>query len=226
MKKIKELLKLRSVRIAAVSLLLSVILGSTAYSWYFYQRQVAVTAEIDSPMSIYINAAHKEDIIYLDMAGINMEEGTHKDFVFTVQGEYIRAFKLQLAYTTNNQLSFEIFEATESSGTGGLVQYHSDETGADYSYDILGSALPLRYLNASAGDRIANSNMHTETYGSYDNVNTYAEPIYCQTQDAIAARNRVAVRSHNYFILRVSWPAGKHNDRETDLLYIAAKAGT
>ncbi len=226
MKKIEQLFKLKRVRITALALLLAIILGSTAYSWYFYERRAAASAPVDSPVSIYINAAHKEDLQYLDLSGIDMERAAYQDFIFSVQGEDIRSFKLQLAYTTNNQLSFEIFEATESSGTGGLVQYHSDETGADYSYDILGSALPLRYLNASAGDRIANSNMHTETYGSYDNVNTYAEPIYCQTQDAIAARNRVGVRFHNYFILRVSWPAGKHNDRETDLLYIAAKAGT
>ncbi|MBO4216905.1 MAG: hypothetical protein J5940_03065 [Clostridia bacterium] len=226
MKKIKELLKLKPVRIAAVSLLISVILGSTVYSWYFYQRQVAASAEIDSPMSIYINAAHKEDIIYLDMAGINMEEGDHKDFVFAVQGEYIRAFKLQLAYTTNNQLTFEIYEASESSGAGGLVEFEAP-SGGTYSYNMIGaSPLSLVYKNAQAGNLLANDTLHAQTYGSYDNVETHAEPIYCQTASSVSVRNRDGVRFHNFFILRVIWPEGKTNDKETDLLYISAKASS
>ena len=210
--------------LAAVALVAA--LSGTVFAWYFFHREVAASAPIDSPVSIYINAAHKEDIINLDLSNIDMEreDGSgnrlnYQDFAFTVQGEDVYTFKLQLAYTTN-------YEATESSGSGGLYTYYSETDDALYSYSFLnGTPLALRYLNAQAGNKLANNTLHTETYGSYANVNQYAEPLYCQTVNSIAARNQSGLEFHNYFILRVTWPADKMNDRETDVLYISAKAG-
>ena len=208
-------------------------LSSSVFAWYFFQRQVAASAPIDSPVSIYISASHMEDIANLDLSNIDMERAdgsgnryNYQDFAFSVQGEDISAFKLQLAYTTNNQLTFEIYEATESSGAGGQYTYYSSAEDALYSYTIDGSALTLRYLNAQAGNLLANNTLHTDTYGSYANVNQYAEPLYVQTSNAIAVRNQSGIEFHNYFILRVRWPAEKMNDRETDVLYIAARAGS
>ena len=50
--------------------------------------------------------------------------------------------------------------------------------------------------------------------------------MYVQTQNAISVRNLSGIYFHNYFILRVRWPADKMNDKETDVLYISAKAGS
>ncbi|MBR3641488.1 MAG: hypothetical protein IKN53_05620, partial [Oscillibacter sp.] len=200
-----------------------------AYAWLHTSRQVAAVAPVDNPMSIYINAAHQEDIQYMDLSDIDMERerpnGTrynYQDFVFTVQGEYIRAFRLQLAYTTNNQITFEIYQAEED--PNGDVLYVSAEDGSSVYYSADGGALPLTYLNAQSGNKLANNTLHTDTYGSYNNVNLYAEPIYCQTTNTIAVRHREGIRFHNYFILRATWPAERTNDKETDIIYIAAKA--
>ncbi|MBQ7624758.1 MAG: hypothetical protein IJS65_05755 [Clostridia bacterium] len=218
-------------RAGVLALICVLALGGSVYAWLNARRRVAAVAEIDSPVAIYINAAHKEDIQYLDLSEIDMErerpDGSrynYQDFIFTVQGEEVALFKLQLAYTTNNQLQFEIYEATEGAQGANSVVYYSP-TGSAYYYDPDGGAIPMTYLNTQSGDLLADSSMHTDTYGSYSNVNTYAEPIYCQSTNAIAARNREGINFHNYFILRVKWTNGKMNDRETDILYLSAKAG-
>ena len=218
--------------VVIISLVLVAALGGTAFAWYFFRREVAASAPIDNPVSIYISASHQEDIANLDLSNIDMERQdefgnryNYQDFAFTVMGETLNNFKLQLAYTTNNRLTFEIYEATEASGSGGQYTYYSAADDALYNYTITGSALPLRYLNAQTGNLLANSSLHTPTYGSYANVQENAEPMYVQTQNAISVRNLSGIYFHNYFILRVRWPADKMNDRETDVLYIAAKAG-
>ncbi len=219
--------------IIIAALVLAAALGGTAFAWYFFQREVAASAPIDSPMSIYINASHQEDIINLDLSNIDMERTdelgnryNYQDFAFTVQGEAIADFKLQLSYTTNNRLTFEIYQATEGTGAGGQYTYYSADEDALYHYTIDGSALPLRYLNAQAGNLLANNTLHTQTYGSYANVHQNAEPLYAQTVSAIPVQNLSGINFHNFFILRVRWPADKLNDKETDVLYIAARAGT
>ena len=216
-------------RFVVIALILAIVLGGAAYAWFSVNRQLAAVVPIDSPMSIYINAAHQEDIQYLDLSDIDMERerpnGTrynYQDFVFTVQGEDLRAFKLQLAYTTNNQLTFEIYEAEEAVGSGQVAYY--SPTGSTIYYNADGGALPLTYLNAQSGNKLANSTRHVQTYGSYNNVHLYAEPIYCQTTNPIAVRHRTGSQFYNYFILRVTWPNDKMNDRETDALYLSAKA--
>jgi len=230
-----------ALRYAVLALLFALVLGIAASAWFYSQRQVAAAAPVDSPMSIYINAAHQEDIQYLDLSGIDMEREdgngdryNYQDFVFTVQGEDLRSFKLQLAYTTNNQLTFELYQAYETNAADGLVSFYSVTEDDTIYYNKSGAALPLVYLNtlAGSGNKLADpaSQHNVDTYdtgsGKYGSVNQYAEPIYCQTASAVAVQNQSGIRFHNYFILRVIWSGEKMNDRETDMLYIAARAAS
>ncbi len=225
--------------LAAMALVLAIAAIGATFAWLYIERQVAAVGLVDSPMSIYINAAHKEDIQYLDLSDIDMTRQTdggvrynYQDFVFSVQGEDLLTFKLQLAYTTNNQFTFEIFEAQEVN-SGGVVDYYSEETGSTIHYDMIGSALTLTYMTLKAGngnklgDPANQYNIDTYLAGGskYGYVDQYAEPIYCQTAAPINVRNRQGTKFHNYFILRVHWDNSKLNDRETDLIYIAARAG-
>ncbi len=242
MKKLKNFISDRRTWIALTALVLTVALAGTAAAWYVVQRRVAAAAPIDSPMSIFIDAGHREDIMYLDLSGIDMERQddmgnryNYQDFVFTVAGEAIASFNLQLAYTTNNQFSYEIYRATESETPGGHVDYVSTETvegvNKHYYYTMAGEKLDMKYLNTLSGDMLGDPahELNEQTYaagsGKYGNVNQYAEPIYCQTRTPEAS-NMSGWEFCNYFILRVKWSPEKTNDKETDLIYIAAKAGS
>ena len=111
----------KAIRIVAILAVVIVVLGVAAYAWLSHERAVAGIALVDSPRNIYITSAHKEDLIYLDLTDINLEDATkvadglrYKDYVFSITGENIKNFKLQLAYTTNNRFSFEIYDAEEA----------------------------------------------------------------------------------------------------------------
>ncbi len=223
-----------------VLLLVFVVLASgVSYAWLRSQRRVAAGALIDSPMSIYINAGHLEDVLYLDLSGIDMERTdplsgdryNYQDFVFAVRGEDLQYFRLQLAYTTNNQFQFELYRALEyASPAAGRVEYHA-ANGTSYYYERNGAKLTLNYLNTLSGDMLGDpaDELNVETYkaggGKYGNVDQYAEPVYCKVANAIAVENLDGLNFYNYFILRVKWDPSRQNDRETDILYIAAKAG-
>ena len=105
---------------------------------------------------------------------------------------------------------------------------------------IRNSEITTRYINKEANSLIANSTKHDDTYhyGNYDaedevNVGAqlYSEPIYWQAlriNSGMDASNTF----ENYYILEVNWEkaaaaageAGLKDDKETDIIYIAAEA--
>ena len=111
----------------------------------------------------------------------------------------------------------------------GAVRYvtHGDPA-ETYYYSISGPALTGNFLNQQTvdGERIATNGKHTVTYDDYsaESVNRYAEPIYWQTVNAIPAD--IHGDFVRYFILRVYTNDKGSNDRETDVLCIAAKSFT
>lgn len=235
------------IAIAAVAIITAIPVGA----WFYYQRQVAALARVDSPISLYINAGHQEDIIYLNMSdidvwrtedrynssGIQDDHQLYKDFVFCVRGEYLDKFHLQLAYTTNNQFEYELYRAEErpegSEWQTGDVTF-TDTDGTHWQYYIEGGKIPLNKLNEIIveGKKLGNpekeNSFYRMTYGTYgysenllDNtVDKYAVPIYCKTKERETG-NGVGTFV-NYYILRVIWGPNKQNDRETDIIYIAA----
>ena len=76
----------------------------------------------------------------------------------------------------------------------------------------------------TGGETLATDDYHTDTYGSYSrsNVSKYAEPIYWQTTNVEAGNLRGDFV--NYYILRVHTDAKAANDRETDVICLAAKS--
>ncbi len=144
-KAIKKLSTKQKVQLIA-ALIVTVALFSTATSlaWFSYQRRIAKVMKIDSPNVLYLNSAHREDAINFEVKGINAEEKivddynnavlydnsgnvdmengekkniTHKDYVFNVTGEAVDTFTIQLAYTTNNPFSYELYAANEYTAT-------------------------------------------------------------------------------------------------------------
>ena len=100
-------------------------------AWFSYQRGIVKLQKIQSPNSLVLSAAHREDSINFEINGINAEENvldgegnpfydngrtrkiTHKDYVFSVSGAAVDQFMIQLAYTTNNPFTYEIYAAKE-----------------------------------------------------------------------------------------------------------------
>lgn len=204
------------------------------FAWFYRQRELAAYAPISSPESLYIGAGHTEgdffeDIRYLYFDAIDAEkddvgDGYHWDRVFCVYGKMVSGYRLQLGFTTNNQFTYEIYNATESlvSSAGAVAHTTHATTPVTYYYSVNGAAIAGRYLNKAAGDEIlANDDEHEATYDEYDNVHKYAEPIYWQTTGLQVGNARGDFV--NYYILRVRLSEDIALNRETDVICISAK---
>ena len=129
--------------------------------------------------------------------------------------------------------------ATNTPFTGD-ASYRIWSEAPDNDMTIRGEAITTRYINKDANSLIANSSKHNDTYDykNYDaegagNVGAqlYSEPIYWQAlriKSGMDASNTF----ENYYILEVNWekaaaaagPTGLKDDKETDIIYIAAEA--
>ena len=215
-----------------------------AFAWFYNDRRIAAVAEISDPTAIFINAGNREDIRYLDLGGIDVETSDlYKDFVFCVRGNNVTGYKLQLAYTTNNQFDYELYPATLTADSSSvpanpesLVIYdtHVGGSARQYYYAPAGAS-PLRgvFLNydSTASEKLAKNNdvYHSRTYtpsdaaSPYLNRHKYAIPLYWQTSGAQTPVLDAHSDFCDYFILRVKWDGEARNDKETDIVYIAAK---
>lgn len=95
-----------------ISAFLTVVLviSVPVFAWFSYQRRIAKLAKIKAPDDLYINAAHREDKIYLDMRTIDVSNAnvTSQNFVFTVSGNYVNYYTLQVEHTANNPYVYSI----------------------------------------------------------------------------------------------------------------------
>ena len=141
--------------IIAVVLTVALVITIPTYSWFNYEKRVAELAKIKSPDNLYINAAHKEDIIHLDMSSIDLNqkyttteqyetgevdgEGnpvmgsrdvkhsiTAQSFVFSVSGEWVNSFTLQMEHTTNNPFTYTFYEGKVYASKDAMEAEHSD----------------------------------------------------------------------------------------------------
>lgn len=216
------------------TLLLALSVAAVTYAWFASSYKMAAYAPISSPEALYIGAGHTEidndrfeDIRYMYFNGMDVTtEDNYIDRVFCVYGKSVSGYKIQLAYTTNNQFTYDIYRASESTvESANAVAYTThDEYKDTYYYSIVGEPLAGRFLNDTVvnGEVVANSDYHSDTYDSYSNVSAYAEPLYWQTTVVEAANVRGSFV--NYYILRVHTDGKTVNDRETDVICLAARS--
>ena len=119
---IKELKKLNNarfklfLRMTALILLVAIYMAMPVYAWFYQGRSAIAVTLIDDPTSIHIDAANADEIRFLDLSSIDVEKEKdptkrYTDRVFSVSGTGVDYYKLQLAYTTNNQFDYEIYPA-------------------------------------------------------------------------------------------------------------------
>ncbi len=140
-KKIKELSTLTKVEIVvALILTVAMCVAIPVYAWFTDQKKIAELAKIKAPDELYINAAHKEDIINLDMTSVDVTKKyttsdngtltehdiTSQSFVFTVSGEWINSYTLQIEHTTNNPFKYTICEGEIYKSIADMKAQHSD----------------------------------------------------------------------------------------------------
>lgn len=128
----KNLPKHKKIQFIAASVTTAMFLiALPVAAWFAYQRGIVKLQKIQSPNTLILSAAHREDCVNFEINGINAEENaldgydnpivengknkkiTHKDYVFTVSGSAVDKFTIQLAYTTNNPFTYEVYAADE-----------------------------------------------------------------------------------------------------------------
>ncbi|MBP5466542.1 MAG: hypothetical protein J6Y43_03155 [Clostridia bacterium] len=193
-------------------LILSVV-GAATYAWLASDKGIGAYAPISSPIALRIGAGHADDIRFMRFDELDVEEGTvdHFDNVFCVYGSAVRSYNIQLAYTTfNSDFTYELYRATQSTTeSAGAVKYITNEIEPQTFYYSIDSQVVMDTVDTVLGD----------TYGSYVNVQTNANPVYLQTHEGEEGNQKGDFI--NYYILRINTNGKTANDRETDVFCIA-----
>lgn len=160
----------------------------------------------------------------LEMADIDVENGSYKDFVFGIGGADVQQYQIQLAHTTNIPFEYEIYRAksvSETEKSTEAVVYVSDSDGTFY-YDKSGdSPISGKYLNRDGTEILANSTLHEKSYDSYGNVQKNSKALYWQS-DGLSV-NDAENPFCDYFIIRVKWNENVQNNKETDMVYLTVQ---
>ena len=159
----------------------------------------------------------------LEMADIDVENGSYKDFVFGIGGADVQQYQIQLAHTTNIPFEYEIYRAKSVSETekSEAVVYVSDEENKTFYYKIDGNKISGHYLNQQGSEILANSTLHEKSYDSYGNVQKNSEALYWQS-DGLSV-NDAENPFCDYFIIRVKWNDKVQNNKETDMVYLTVQ---
>lgn len=210
--------------VIAVSLSVVLLVALPVYAWFTHKRSVALTTKINAPTQLYITAGNKESVANLEMADIDVENGSYKDFVFGIGGADVQQYQIQLAHTTNIPFDYEIYRAKsvqEADKDDDTVVYVSDEENKTFYYNIDGDKISGNYLNQNGSEILANSTLHEKSYDSYGNVQKNAEALYWQS-DTLAVNDK-GDPFCDYFIIRVKWNDKVQNNKETDMVYLTVQ---
>lgn len=210
--------------VIAVSISVVLLVALPVYAWFTHKRSIALTTKINAPTQLYITAGNKESVANLEMADIDVENGSYKDFVFGIGGADVQQYQIQLAHTTNIPFEYEIYRAksvSETEKSAEAVVYVSDSDGTFY-YDKSGdSPISGKYLNRNGTEILANSTLHEKSYDSYGNVQKNSEALYWKSDTLTVIDNKDPFC--DYFIIRVKWNKNVQNNKETDMVYLTVQ---
>ena len=210
--------------VIAVSLSVVLLVALPVYAWFTHKRSIALTTKINAPTQLYITAGNKESVANLEMADIDVENGSYKDFVFGIGGTDVQQYQIQLAHTTNIPFEYEIYRAKsvqEADKDDDTVVYVSNEVNKTFYYNIDGDKISGNYLNQNGAEILANSTLHEKSYDTYSNVQKNAEALYWQSGVLLANDNSNPFC--DYFIIRVKWNDKVQNNKETDMVYLTVQ---
>ena len=210
--------------VIAVSLSVVLLVALPVYAWFTHKRSIALTTKINAPTQLYITAGNKESVANLEMADIDVENGSYKDFVFGIGGTDVQNYQIQLAHTTNIPFEYEIYRAKsvqKADKDDDTVVYVSNEVNKTFYYNIDGDKISGNYLNQNGSEILANSTLHEKSYDTYSNVQKNAEALYWQS--GVLPANDNSNPFCDYFIIRVKWNDKVQNNKETDMVYLTVQ---
>ena len=211
--------------IAAGIVSLCVLLAVPVLAWLYYRRSMETVAKINEPVALEIRAGDNQDIKQLELSNIDVTTDHYKEYVFCVVGHKPNMqYDLQLAHTTNIGFTYTIYSAKKVDiSTDSTISY----LGNYYEYS---NEKPVdgRYLNEKSQDPpLANGICHDTTYKSYSYVQENAEPLYWKTDTRLTLPIETGTddgKYINYYVLKISWTGDVQNTKETDMIYLMAKA--
>ena len=220
------------------------------YAWFFYGRQLETLTWIKTPIQLDIRSGNNHDIAYLDMGSIDADTPDNTvEYVFSVYGEPVDIYSLQLAYTTNIPFYYDIYRANldseANSANGKTVTFTYTENNQEYTENFtynpndtpIISAKPLNMLNET---EIKTHQSHDLSYGDDKGENAVdssavqsnAEPLYWLAREGdlnvLQPKHTGTTSPGNgyfcdYFVIKVHWDQGTViNNKETDMVYLTA----
>lgn len=201
--------------IVAILLTVVLIVAIPVYAWFSNLNEMAKLAKIKAPDDLYINAAHKEDKIHLDMRDINVMQSytpeggeetsvTAQNFPFTVSGNYVNWYTLQIEHTTNNPYTYSVYEGT-------VYKVFKEADGSITQVDIGEGEYVDKILNVKTGKRIDEENPNYKDRNAEDHSLNYVEYIATADFDAEEA-------------LKVTFPSEPVTVSKGDTLYVVVGA--
>ena len=196
-----------------------VLLAVPVLAWLYMQRSMETITEIKKPEILSIKAGDMQDIEKLELGTIDVSgDQKSKDVVFCVySAEAGKSYYLQLAHTTNIGFTYSIYKSSPPT-KGGDITY----LGKQYQQ---GKPLSGGYLNLAEDKKHATNAYHDTTYGTYNNVQQAAEPLYWKSdeQETLPSPQDATGEFYvNYYILHISWDETVQNNKETDMIYLMA----
>lgn len=199
----KKTLHFPRLLLAALAVVIMLLTAAGTLAWLSYERTVQTVTTVQMPTLSLKGSS--DNTLPIDIGEIDVSTAGSKASMFRVVSNPGTSYLVQLAHTTNIPFTYVIYPVFEE----GANQITED--GTSYRY---GTALRGDYLNRS--DSIADSSLHSATYGSYANVQKNAEPLYWQSETQVSNEST----GEDFYVLVVSWGNGMENDKETDMIYL------
>lgn len=191
-KRIEQFKKLslnRKVQLIAASVITcALIVAIPVVAWFGQKREIIKLQKVKSPNVLFLSAAHREDSVNFEVKGIDADEIlvdgygdpildnnqneqkiTHKDYVFSVTGDAVDKFTIQLAYTTNNPFEYEIYAAEEVTASEVVRQAGTEFQYVEYKLTDMGvTGMPV----VSGGDYHLNVHSPSSLFYKIDSTET------------------------------------------------------
>lgn len=188
--------------------LLAVMVGTQA--WLSYMRRLETAATVDMP-TLILQGPRDPDIEPIELGDIDVTQASPSYYVFSVVSVDADAYQLQLAHTTNIPFTYKIYHA-EIVSKEATVQISNN-------WYQKGEQLGGSYLNGDGTSDDAKKSLHAQTYGTYNNVQINAEPLYWQS-NRVEIPNNEQDYHRDYYILEIGWGENLKNNKETDMVYL------
>ena len=189
--------KPRQLTMIAVSLAILVLLTAAVgtRAWLSTRRTLQTITKVQYYTLKLIGK--DEDIVPVNLGEIDIRTAGSKSIDFGVVSKKGTKYKLQLGHTTNLPLTYTI--TTED-----------------------GSPVKGNYLNQNSTTSLAETagDYHNATYGSTDNVQKNAEPLYWVSDSGQCECGETGT---DMYVLKISWKAQPSiTDKETEMIYLTA----